>query len=179
MFCERKTKKSIHKNYCIKSTSDKEMTKLTLTTICCMMLECFKSSIHTTIRVIKDIRSSDGIMILKEGLSSGLGNTNTDANYSESNSQVGSFSNRSSRSSSSAMRGLELPEEEMSSRLSQSLLQASLLSYKDNSASSSQYSHSHRSNSTRSESENSSKYMYGHFCECKEVDLAQSTTAYA
>ena len=46
------------------------------------------------------------------------------------------------------MKGLELPEEEiMSSRLSQSLLQASLLSYKDNSASRSQYSHSHRSNS--------------------------------
>ena len=77
------------------------------------------------------------------------------------------------------MRGLELPEEEMSSRLSQSLLQASLLSYKDNSAPRSQYSHSHRSNSTRRESENSSKYMYGHFNECKEIDLAQSTTAYA
>ena len=63
------------------------------------------------------------------------------------------------------MRGLELPEEEMSSRLSQSLLQASLLSYKDNSAPRSQYSHSHRSNSTRGDSENSSKYMYGHFNE--------------
>jgi hypothetical protein len=36
------------------------------------MLECFKSSIHTTIRVINDIRSSDGIMILEEGLSSGF-----------------------------------------------------------------------------------------------------------
>ena len=48
------------------------MTKLTLTTICCKMLECFKSSIHTTIRVIKDIRSSDGIMILEGGLSSGF-----------------------------------------------------------------------------------------------------------
>jgi len=34
------------------------------------MLECFKSSIHTTIRVLKDIKSSDGIMILEEGLSS-------------------------------------------------------------------------------------------------------------
>jgi hypothetical protein len=63
------------------------------------------------------------------------------------------------------MRGLELPEEEMSSRLSQSLLQASLLSYKDNSAPRSQYSHSHRSNSTRRDSENSSKYIYGHFHE--------------
>jgi hypothetical protein len=99
-------------------------------------------------------------MILEEGLSSGFSdkdiwdqNTNTDANYSESNSQVSSFSNRSSRSSSSAMRGLELPEEEMSSRHSQSLLQASLLSYKDNSAPRSQYSHSHRSNSMRRESE--------------------------
>ena len=73
MFCERNTKKSIHKNYCIKNTSDKEIRKLTPTTICCKMLECFKSSIHTTIRVIKDIRSSDGIMILEDGLSSGFG----------------------------------------------------------------------------------------------------------
>jgi hypothetical protein len=114
------------------------------------------------------------MMILEDGLSSGFGqqyerhrylesNTNTDANYSESNSQFGSFSNRSSRSSSSAMRGLELPEEELSSRLSQSLLQASLLSYKDASAPRSQYSHSHRSNSTRGDSKNSSKY--GHLNE--------------
>jgi hypothetical protein len=129
---------------------------------------------HQDENCIDNRSSSDGIMILEDGLSSGLGqqyelhrylgsNTNTDANYSESNSQVGSFSNRSSRSSSSAMRGLELPEEEMSSRLSQSLLQASLLSYKDNSAPRSQYSHSHRSNSTRGDSKNSSKY--GHFNE--------------
>ena len=57
MFCKQNSKKLMHKSYCIKNTSDKEMTKLTLTTICCMMLECFKSSIHTTIRVIKDITS--------------------------------------------------------------------------------------------------------------------------
>ena len=68
MFCERKTKKSIHKNYCIKNTSDKEIRKLTPTTICCKMLECFKSSIHTTIRVIKDIRSSDGYGIAMRNL---------------------------------------------------------------------------------------------------------------
>ena len=76
---------------------------------------------------------TDGMMILEDGLSSGIAQqyerhryldsntTNTDTNYSEGNSQFGSFSNRSSRSSSSAMRGLELPEEEMSSRFSQTL----------------------------------------------------------
>ena len=113
---------------------------------------------------------TDGMMILKDGLSSGIvqqyerhryldsNTTNTDANYSEGNSQFGSFSNRSSRSSSSAMRGLELPEEEMSSRFSQTLLQASLLSYKDANAPRSQYSQSHRSSSTRGDSKSSSKY---------------------
>ena len=56
------------------------------------------------------------------------------------------------------MRGLELPEEEMSSRFSQTLLQASLLSYKDANAPRSQYSHSHRSSSTRGDSKSCSKY---------------------
>ena len=103
---------------------------------------------------------TDGMMILKDGLSSGIvqqyerhryldsNTTNTDANYSEGNSQFGSFSNRSSRSSSSAMRG----------RFSQTLLQASLLSYKDANAPRSQYSQSHRSSSTRGDSKSSSKY---------------------
>ena len=103
-------------------------------------------------------------MILENGLSSGIAQqyerhryldsntTNTDANYSEGNSHFGSFSNRS------AMRGLELPEEEMSSRFSQTLLQASLLSYKDANAPRSQYSQSHRSSSTRGDSKSSSKY---------------------
>ena len=110
------------------------------------------------------------MMILENGLSSGIAQqyerhryldsntTNTDANYSEGNSHFGSFSNRSSRSSPSAMRGLELPEEEMSSRFSQTLLQASLLSYKDANAPRSQYIHSHRSSSTRGDSKSSSKY---------------------
>jgi len=87
-------------------------------------------------------------------------NTNTDANYSDSNSQYGSLSNRSSRSSSSAMRGLESSEEQMISSLSQTELQANLLSYKG-----SHYSHSHRSraataisSSTRGDSKSSSKY---------------------
>ena len=56
------------------------------------------------------------------------------------------------------MRGLELPEEEMSPRFSQTLLQASLLSYKDANAPRSQYSQSHRSSSTRGDSKSSSKY---------------------
>ena len=54
-------------------------------------------------------------------------------NNSESNSQFGCFCNRSSRSPSSDMRGLELPEEEMSFAIS--------ITYKNASAPRSQYSH--------------------------------------
>ena len=46
----------------------------------------------------------------------------------------------------------------MSSRFSQTLLQASLLFYKDANAPRSQYSQSHRSSSTRGDSKSSSKY---------------------